>query len=147
MSQPLTKFGVLTPGQGSSRPPQRPPTPPEAVATPAGTPVVLPGAARPPAPDNKPKTPGWTCAKCTYVHRGREASFLACAVCQMKKHGSLPNNAPEQQPGRPVDRPAASDQVYIMPLFCARVQWSDTSSRWSTTCESMLGGQRWGLCR
>lgn len=45
-----------------------------------GTPA-RPEQAAPPAPAPEAAPAGWTCPTCTYRHEGKQAGFLACAMC------------------------------------------------------------------
>ena len=40
-----------------------------------------PEQAAPSAPAPEAASAGWTCATCTYRHEGKQAGFLACAMC------------------------------------------------------------------
>jgi len=58
-----------------------------------------PSAANTPEPSEATvEAPPWACARCTYVHKGREASYLACAMC-----GKLQSAPPPPPPTPPPD--------------------------------------------
>ncbi|KAK9789237.1 hypothetical protein WJX73_008930, partial [Symbiochloris irregularis] len=70
------------------------------------------GGLRPSTPPDAPGTPSWTCSACTYVNRGQQASFLQCAVCNAKKHGTAA--AEEPSPTRP-PAPRSNDSAAARP--------------------------------